>query len=274
MTNKNKVMILLLIFSTLTSILTGCDNKNEVVYLNKNTAALNETPGNNDSTPIKVFVHENGFPPFDFSLQESKVTGRFGIYPEIMAEISKRIKIPYERVYLPPGRIYEDFRNGVVNVEFGCSPLWRDSEKFISLYTKHITHDITSIVFRKGEEFPVKSPEALVGKKLGTVIGYIYPSLNEYFKNGNIKREDAPNEKSLMKMLNNNRVDAIIITKTVCQYYAKNLNYNVVIGDTLEDLPLYIRIHENNKDLVEKFNGAIDEMLTDGTINKIYERYK
>jgi polar amino acid transport system substrate-binding protein len=269
-----KLVILIVLHLSLIALLTCCVNNNETIYLNKNTTPQIPTPVEYSSAPIKLFVHETGFPPFDFPLEEARVTGRYGIYPEIIDEISRRINIPYERVYLPPGRIYEDFRNGVFNVECGCSPLWRTSEKDVSLYTNPYAQDITSIVFRKGDEFPVKSPDDLIGKKLGTVIGYVYPSLNNLFKKGSIEREDASDEKSLMEMLVNNRVDAILITKTVCQYYAKELKYNITIGYTEEDLPIQIRIQNKDKDLVDKFNAAINRMLSDGTISKIYARYK
>ena len=77
-----------------------------------------------------------------------------------------------------------------------------------------------------------------------------------------------------MEVLAAGRVDAIIITRLVAQYYLKIGSYDFELSEPRDSLPLSIRIHTNLTWALEPLNRALRELADDGTIEKIYQKYR
>jgi len=224
---------------------------------------------------LRVFIHDKGFPPLDFGWTPGKSST--GIYPEILDALCKKTGMTWVPIALPPGRVYEGFRSRDNNVEIGCNPQWRTTEADISLYTKPFTTDSNVLVFRRNARFPLPGPgDKLSGppKIIGTIIGYVYPGLEEQFKTGALVRQDIAAEKTLLEVLAAGRVDAIIITRLVVLYYMKGGAYDFELGEPRDELPLSIRVHTSLGWAVAPLNRALDELRADGTIDKIYAKYR
>jgi len=79
-----------------------------------------KTPAAQGLQVLRVFLHEQGFPPFDFGDPGGGTPTR-GIYPELMDAVCRRTGLIWVAVSLPPGRIYQSFRAGDVDVEVGAN---------------------------------------------------------------------------------------------------------------------------------------------------------
>jgi len=162
-------------------------------------------------------------------------------------------------------------------VEIGCNPAWRQVEADISLYTQPFATDSNVIVFRKKERFAVPKPGDKPSSKprtMGTVIGYVYPDLEQQFKAGTLIREDVTGEKTLLDLLAAKRVDAVIITRLVALYYMKTGSYDFELSAPRDELPLSIRLHTSLSWALEPLNRALRELASDGTIETIYRKYR
>ena len=161
------------------AILTGChDAEPSRIELNPRVALPITPPEVSKQDKIlRVFTHENSFPPLDFGLPASGPPR--GIYPEILGALSRKTGIAWVPVALPPGRVYEGFRSQDSNVEIGCNPAWRTNEADISLYTDAFATDSNVLAFRKNHRFVLPKADGPVAppKTVGTIIGYVYPSL-------------------------------------------------------------------------------------------------
>lgn len=218
-----------------------------------------------DPAVLRVFLHEDGFPPFDFG-DPGDGSPPQGIYPELMDALCRRAGLQWFPVALPPGRIYQSFRAGDVDVEVGVNPGWRGSEEELSVYSVPFATDENTILTRKNFGGAVKV--------LGTVTGYVYPSLTRKFADGSLVRFDAKNERSLLDLLAGGRIDAAVMTKAVAQYLVRSGHDRVGFGPAIDRLPLSIRLHKKYTFLLPAIDRALRSLKADGTLERIYAQYR
>ena len=76
-----------------------------------------------------------------------------------------------------------------------------------------------------------------------------------------------------MQALLNDQVDCVIIDKAPAQEYVKaNPGLTLLEGNWVEE-QYAIGIDKGNTELLEKVNAALAELIADGTVQKIIDKY-
>ena len=209
------------------------------------------------------------YPPFIHSNSTQ------GIYVDLMEELALLTAKEFKWVHYPYARLDALFTKARVHIEVGSSPLWTKSKPIPGFYTKSFYSLKDVAVFRKGEIQSVKYFSDLKDNRVGLVRGYSFPQFQQAFDDGLAVRIDAPNEATLMKLLINNRVDQIFISKDLFLYHRKMNNdfLGLVSGDVVGSYNVAIRVHPAYKELVEVLDEGIRVLIERGRIKEIIKKH-
>ncbi len=221
---------------------------------------------------LRVMLHEGSFPPYFFEETDLKT----GTIRDIFAALAEETGDTIEYVRVPFKRALHQFETGQIDIEPMTNPAYRGNSSVPGIYSLPYTVAEEILLFNKDDYFAVTSPEDLLGKSIGVVDGYHYPKYSAYFEDGRIKALPFNSENKLIQLLVAKRLSQVLINKDFAQYQIKKnlLQHDLVVGEPYHVLDMMIRFHPSKKDAVPRFNQAIEKLVNNGTIERIYNRYR
>ena len=205
------------------------------------------------------------FPPYEFYEGEKIV----GIDAEIADAIAKKIGMELEIVDTEFGSIITGVQSGKYDI--GMAGMTVTEERKLSVnFTDTYATGIQSIIVKDGSD--IKAIEDLAGKKIGVqqdTTGHIYAA-DEYGDEMVIpfnKGTDA------VAALVSGKVDCVIIdNQPAISFVAANEGLSILDTEyAVEDYAICIA--KENTELLEKVNGALKELIADGTVKTIIDKY-
>lgn len=119
----------------------------------------------------------------------------------------------------------------------------------------------------------VAGKDDLPGKKIGVQLGTTGDSdATEYEKKGS-KVERFNKGADAVQALKTGKVDCVIIDKQPAEAFVEKNDDLKILSDTFDAEEYAICIAKDNTKLTEAFNGAIEELQKDGTIDSIISNY-
>ena len=150
-----------------------------------------------------------------------------------------------------------------------------DERKAVMAFSDSYATGIQSIIVPEGSD--IASPDDLAGKKIGTqrgTTGYIYCS--DTPENGGFGEEHVTaydDGATAVKALLNGQVDCVVIDNAPAQEYVK-ANPGLKILDTeFANEDYAIGVAKGNTALLDAINGALKELIDDGTVQSIIDKY-
>lgn len=217
-----------------------------------------------------VGFRSDWYPPFYFK----KGSHETGIYVDILYEIGRVTGDDFKIKYYRGPEKHMAFEKGLIDIGPGVNPAWREEYDNISVYTVPFGRATDVMLFRKDSKFPVKSILDLREKNVGTVRGYVYPGYMEYFNYGSIKRSDSANEEQLLLGLIKGHTDLAFINKTVARYFLSRHHYDCEYGNIISNVEVMFRLHISKKYALGRFDRTLRKLIENGTIEKIYAKYR
>ena len=205
------------------------------------------------------------FPPYEFYENEEIV----GIDAEIAAKIAEKIGMELEIVDTEFGSIIAGVQSGKYDMGVAGMTVTEERLQSVNFTTSYAT-GIQSIIVTEGSD--IKTLDDLAGKKIGVqqdTTGHIY-SADEFgddFVTPFNKGTDA------VAALVAGKVDCVIIDNQPAKSFVE-VNEGLVILDTdyaVEDYAICIA--KENTELLDKVNAALEELIADGTVQTIIDKY-
>ena len=129
---------------------------------------------------------------------------------------------------------------------------------------------ITSkVAFITNKQNPIKGMSDLENKKYGVELGTTKETTAKTISGAEVI--SFQNSTSALLALKNNKIDGFVLDDVVADEYIKN-NPELSLVGFLEGEPKAIAIGKNDADY-KKINDALIELLNDGTIEKLKEKY-
>ena len=221
---------------------------------------------------LRVMLHTGAFPPYYFSSGDP----RTGIVQDVFNAFAKETGDKIVFVRCPFNRSLYNFEAGEVDIEPMSNPAWRKGSKVLGVFSKPFAVSDSIVLFNAKKAVPLLSVDELKDRTVGVVRGYVYPVFDPYFESGEINPHVLENENKLILMLLAERLDQALMNKDYALYQIKKLNMGdlLTVSRPYDSLDMMIRFHPSKKDAVPRFNKAIDKLLSDGTIEKIYNQYR
>lgn len=231
----------------------------------------------NPATLPKSFsygLNSNDSPPFVFfdKTGNNLITVRGGLFFDIGREIAKRIHRPVSFELLPRGRLDSRLASG--QIEMVCY----DNELWAGEYAKHyhwsqpIFSQSDYIVSLRSDKAAakVRSLDNLKGKRIGTVLNFVYPALTPYFENGSLQREDAGSGAANLEKLFAQRIPFIVLNNLEYKYYESKYSRLQKAPLEIDSVDVKCAVSKNSDLKIEQINAAIQDMQKSGKLHKIF----
>jgi len=235
--------------------------------------AANATPENKE---IVISFSGKGWPPYLIREKDGNLGGfMFDVLQSIAASSGYKVTA---KDY-PPKR-------GAIMLDKGRIDTRAKAKEWVK-YPEHYTwtypvvESVDLLVFLKENPIVFSKPEDLLGKRIGTGLGYSYPLLDPYFADNRIIRSDAKSVFAILTMLLKQRTDAAILNKFVVLWVLRQESRLQREKFKFSEKPVgkagyrFMFTSEHDwKPFVRLFNQELVKMKEDGRLEKIMKKYQ
>ena len=219
----------------------------------------------------KLIMSTNAaFPPYEMTTDNG---GFAGIDVEIAEAIAKKLGLELEIMDMDFDSALLAVQNNKSDIVMAGVSVTPDRKKVME-FSKSYATGIQVVIVKEGSDVTMDNlGEKMIGTQRGTT-GYIYASAapeNDGYGEDHVTAYD--NGASAVQALMNGQVDCVIIDKAPAQEFVKaNPGLTLLDGNWVEE-QYAIGIDKGNTELLNKVNTALAELIADGTVQKIVDKY-
>ncbi|MBU5270334.1 ABC transporter substrate-binding protein [Clostridium cochlearium] len=258
-----KILSILLSVLVVGSVFVGCgkdDNKGED---KKEVSVLQRVK---DNKVIKVGL-EDTYPPMEFRNEKNELVG-FDI--DLSDEIGKRLGVKVEYVMTEFGGLIMSLNSNKIDMSASAISITDKRKKEVE-FTKPYVNSGQALVVKKGNT-SIKDEKDLNGKTVGAQLGTTGEQAAKKIQG--VKEVKAYDKvPQVFQDLDIGRIDAVIVDEFVGRYYLSKQKDKSEVVKSLEQEPIGIAFKKGEKELQEEVQKIIDEMVKDGTMSKISEKW-
>ncbi|SQB34577.1 ABC transporter substrate-binding protein [Clostridium cochlearium] len=258
-----KILSILLSVLVVGSVFVGCgkdDNKGED---KKEISVLQRVK---DNKVIKVGL-EDTYPPMEFRNEKNELVG-FDI--DLSDEIGKRLGVKVEYVMTEFGGLIMSLNSNKIDMSASAISITDKRKKEVE-FTKPYVNSGQALVVKKGNT-SIKDEKDLNGKTVGAQLGTTGEQAAKKIQG--VKEVKAYDKvPQVFQDLDIGRIDAVIVDEFVGRYYLSKQKDKSEVVKSLEQEPIGIAFKKGEKELQEEVQKIIDEMVKDGTMSKISEKW-
>ncbi|MCX4027045.1 hypothetical protein H0A36_13555 [Endozoicomonas sp. SM1973] len=213
-------------------------------------------------------------PPFVVNSENNHgLTYKFFCY----INIKYKNKIEFTVHFIPRRRIDYYLSKGKAGVVPWVSPLFfNDNNMDRYLWSQTIIDDQQDIISLTTNKVTYSNKQALIGLLVGAIIGHRYTVIDDLVEDNLMFRKDFRNEKIILNVLLNNRVDFITLPRSTIQYYIRSLGLEEKLYISPKPLQSYTRrllITPNLKNVHQFFIKVLPELIKSPAWFFIKEQY-
>ena len=210
------------------------------------------------------------FPPYEMTDDSGAY---IGIDIEIAQAIAKELKLELVIDNMGFTAALEAAQSGKSDMVMAGVTVNEDRLKVMDFSESYAT-GIQVVIVKEGSDVTMDNlGEKMIGTQRGAT-GYIYASdtpENGGYGEDHVKAYD--NGMSAVTALLNNQVDCVIIDKApAMEFIAANPDLTMLEGNWVEE-QYAIGVDDGNTELLEAINSALNELIADGTVQKIIDKY-
>ncbi len=272
--NAKKLLSLILALVMMLSVgmLASCDSGNKSGNDATDTAASTDGSAADEGEAKKTLVMATNatFPPYEYYDGESIV----GIDAEIAQAIADKLGMELKIEDMEFNSIINAVQNGSVDFGMAGMTVTEDRLKSVDFSDSYATG--VQVVIVK-EDSDIASVDDLTGKKIGVQLsttGDIYASDtpdNGGFGEENVEKYSKGADAVIA--LTQGKVDAVIIDNEPAKEFVKANEGLKILETEFVSEDYAIAFAKNNTELKDKVNTALNELIKDGTVQKIIDKY-
>ena len=264
-----KILAIVLAVAMIASVamLAGCGSKTA-----DTASKADADAANNETAKEKLTMATNAsFPPYEYKEDGETI---IGIDAEIAQAIADKLNMELEIVDIDFGAIIAGVQSGKYSMGMAGMTVTEDrlkSVNFSDSYAKGV-----QVVIVK-EDSGIESIDDLEGKLIGVQLattGDIYASdtpENGGFGEENVEKYSKGAE--AVVALTQGKIDAVIIDNEPAKSFVKENEGLKILDTAYADEDYAICFAKDNTELLDKVNTALNELIADGTVAKIVNKY-
>lgn len=267
------VLAALMVFAFVACNGTGKDNNGASDASNASNASNTSDTSDTTEKATLVMATNAAFPPYEFKEGDSFA----GIDVEIAGKIAEKLGMTLEIKDVEFGSIVGGVQTGKFDIGMAGMTVTDERLKSVNFSDSYATG--IQVVIVKADS-AIKSLDDLKGDgsmKFGVqqdTTGDIYAS--DTVENGGYGKDNVVRYKTgadAVQALKTGKVDAVIIDNEPAKsFVSANEGLSILDGSWVEE-NYAIAIAKDNKELLEKVNGALKELTADGTVKSIIDKY-
>lgn len=205
------------------------------------------------------------FPPYEMTTDDG---GFEGIDVEIATAIAEKLGLELDILDM-------DFDSALLAVQQGKSDIVmagvtvNEDRLLVMDFSTSYANGVQVVIVKEGSDITIDNMgEGLIGTQRGTT-GNIYCT-DDYGEEHVVAYDDGF---TAVQALVNGQVDCVVIDNAPAQEFVKN-NAGLAILDTEYANEDYaIGVNKGNSALLDAINGALEELIADGTVQSIIDKY-
>lgn len=215
----------------------------------------------------------NEFAPFGF-IENGKLKG---VEVELFHEIGKRLGIKTKLNLFPWSRMLAMVKQGELDCMIAA---FKTEERMTYMDYTNVPFHVSSLVFyvHQDRQFFFSNLEDLKGRNIGLITGFkTSAEFDEALKKQWFTVTPVNDFKQNFEKLAAKRVDMVLVNRHVGAHLLKKLNFSSI---TALSVPLtaqsaYLTFSKRSEVafLIPKFDMVLFEILTDGTYQRVFEKY-
>lgn len=201
-----------------------------------------------------------------------------GLLPELHQELAKRLQRPLQTVLLARKRIALAMLEGETDLHCYQTPEWFGPlagkvQWSAPLFTIH------NRIIRQASAPAINTFDELRGQALGTTLGYFYPALEPYFRDGRVRRDDAGSERQGFRKFMAGRLNYLVMNSLSLDWHLRDWAQRtpgapMPVSTPLVFDPVEVRCAVSPAQSLQAVNLAIDSMRADDSLDAILRRYR
>lgn len=205
------------------------------------------------------------FPPYEY-YENDKIVG---IDIEIMEAVCAKIGMELQPEDMSFDSVIGAAQTGKADIAMSGITITEDRKNMVN-FTIPYTSTAQSIIVVKDGAIAKKAD--LEGKKIGVQINTTGDTqVTEEFGDAQVER--FQNGALAVESLKNGKIDCVVIDGEVAKALVEANEGLEIIADAYSIEEYAIALKKDNTELLEKINGALEELLADGTIDAIMDKY-
>ena len=205
------------------------------------------------------------FPPYEYYENNQIV----GIDAEIAAALADKLGMELQIEDMEFGSIITAVQSGKADI--GMAGMTVDEDRLVSVnFTDSYAEGYQVIIVKEGS--PIQSADDLADKTVGVqenTTGDIY--ISDDYPDATVMRYSKGTEAVLA--LSQDKIDAVVIDREPAKAFVE-ANEGLTILPTEYVVENYaIAVAKDNEELLEKLNTALNELIEDGTVQSIIDKY-
>lgn len=227
----------------------------------------------NDKNTVVAVTEE--YPPFVIENDDIK---KQGIDIDILREICRRNNLNLKLFFAPFDLSLELVKEGLVDMIPTIS-YTDDRNKYLN-YTNGYRDEDKYIIFKnKNSNYSIGKYEDLFGRRIGIIDGYTYPA--KFINDNRIIKDENHKLDTLFNKLFKNQVDGVLLNNYIGNYYinSNSLSNKVdisrftLVAEEHFDARMALTRAKDTKGMVEILNKEFKNLIDDGTMKKIENKY-
>ena len=205
------------------------------------------------------------FPPYEYYENDEIV----GIDIDIMKAVCEKIGMELQPEDMSFDSVIGAAQTGKADIAMSGITVTEDRKNMVN-FTIPYTSTAQSIIVVTGGKIAKKAD--LEGKKIGVQINTTGDTqVTEEFGDAAVDR--FQNGALAVESLKNGKIDCVVIDGEVAKALVTANEGLEIIADAYSIEEYAIALAKDNTELLDKINGALEELLADGTVAKIMEKY-
>jgi ABC-type amino acid transport substrate-binding protein len=197
-----------------------------------------------------------------------------GLAADIVASIFETLQQPYEIVILPAARARSEIERGTAHIMIWTNKRTADFGK-VRVSSQSILVDHLVLVARTGDPIAWNGDiNSLSGLTIGTVRGVEYGERVDIAKH-NLALDEREDLETALRLLEADRVDVVMTDQRSFDAIAAQQQGFTILPPDVDRVAGYFRFADGDAvlPLIERFNGALDNLVLDGIIADLNRKY-
>lgn len=203
------------------------------------------------------------YPPFEY-LEDGKVCG---LDADIIAAIAQKLNIQYKWSNTNFDGLIPALQTKKMDAVIAGMSITPERAKAVNFSIPYLS---SNVAFIANKSKPINGIEDLENKNYGAELGTTKEAAARKIKGATVTPFSS--NTGALVALKSGKIDGIVLDESVAVKFVEN-NPELMLVGALEGEPKAIAFNKDDTEIMEKFNKALQELIDDGTIQKLREKY-